>query len=120
MSVGGRCFREPSRYPRGRCLIRFRSTICGSSSYSGYKLSRADVRLRRLMSANRAIVRELSLPIALRRIVEEARDLVGARYGALGVISADGGLEQFIHLGMDEKTVAAIGHLPKGRAYSET
>ena len=59
------------------------------------------------------IVGELSLPMVLRRIVEAARDLVGAEYCALGVIGADGLLEQFVHVGMDEATVHAIGELPK-------
>ncbi len=72
-------------------------------------------RLRRLLSANRAVVSELSLPMVLRRIVEAARDLAGAQYAALGVIGADGLLEQFVHVGMDEDTVAKIGELPKGR-----
>ena len=58
----------------------------------------AQHRLRRLLSANRAVVAELSLPMVLRRIVEAARDLVGARYAALGVIGADGLLEEFIHV----------------------
>ena len=75
----------------------------------------AQARLRRLLAANRAIVAELSLPAVLRRIVEAARDLVKARYGALGVIGADGFLEQFIHVGMDDATVSQIGELPKGR-----
>ena len=56
----------------------------------------AQHRLRRLLGANRAVVAELSLPMVLRRIVEAARDLVGARYAALGVIGADGLLEEFI------------------------
>ena len=75
----------------------------------------AQQRLRRLLSANRVIVTELSLPAVLSRIVETARDLVGAQYAALGVIGTDGLLEQFIHVGMDEGTVARIGELPKGR-----
>jgi signal transduction histidine kinase len=75
----------------------------------------AQERLRRLLAANRAIVAELSLPAVLRRIVEAARDLVKARYGALGVIGDDGLLEQFIHVGMDDATVREIGELPKGR-----
>jgi GAF domain-containing protein len=72
-------------------------------------------RLRRLLTANRSIVQELSLPAVLRRIVETARDVAGARYAALGVIGADGWLEQFLHVGMDEDAVRAIGELPKGR-----
>jgi signal transduction histidine kinase len=75
----------------------------------------AQERLRRLLAANRAVVAELSLPAVLQRIVEAARDLVKARYGALGVIGADGLLEQFIHVGMDDATVSEIGELPKGR-----
>jgi signal transduction histidine kinase len=75
----------------------------------------AQDRLRRLLDANRVIVGELSLPLVLRRIAEAARDLVRAEYCALGVIGADGLLEQFIHVGMDEATVRSIGELPKGR-----
>ena len=75
----------------------------------------AQERLERLLSANRAIVGDLSLPSVLHRIVEAARDLVGARYAALGVIGDDNMLEQFIHVGMDSATVTTIGDLPKGR-----
>jgi signal transduction histidine kinase len=74
----------------------------------------AQDRLRLLLDANRSIVGALSLSTVLRRIAEVARDLVRARYAALGVIGADGLLEQFIHVGMDDATVRAIGHLPKG------
>ena len=79
------------------------------------EVTTAQDRLRRLLSANRAIVSELSLPMVLQRIVEVARDLLGARYAAIGVIGPDGLLEQFIHLGMDAETVAAIGDPPKGK-----
>jgi signal transduction histidine kinase len=75
----------------------------------------AQSRLRGLLRANRLIVEELDLPAVLRRIVEVATELVHARYGALGVIAADGGLEQFIHVGVDEETVAQIGALPEGK-----
>lgn len=72
-------------------------------------------RLQRLVEANRSIVAELSLDGVLRRVVESARSVVGARYAALGVLGADGALEQFVHDGMDAETVYAIGDLPKGR-----
>ena len=75
----------------------------------------AQHRLRRLLRANRSIVQGLSLPAVLRRIVHTAKDVAGAKYAALGVIGADGLLEQFLHVGMDEDTVRAIGELPKGR-----
>jgi signal transduction histidine kinase len=85
-----------------------------ASEPAGTGGSTAQERLERLLGANRAIVGELSLPMVLRRIVEAARDLVGARYAALGVIGDDGLLQEFIHLGMDSDTVASIGDLPKG------
>ena len=75
----------------------------------------AQGRLRALIRANAAVTGELSLPVVLRRIVEAAVELGGARYGALGVIGGDGLLEQLVHVGMDPTDVAGIGHLPQGR-----
>ena len=72
-------------------------------------------RLRGLLRANALVAGELSVPVVLRQIVEAARDLLGARYAALGVLGRDGGIEQFVHAGMDDELVARIGGLPKGR-----
>lgn len=71
-------------------------------------------RLRSLLRANRAVVEELELGRVLRRIAEAAVDLADAEFGALGVISPAGHLEQFIHVGMPDATAASIGHLPEG------
>ncbi len=76
----------------------------------------AQQRLRQLISANRAVISsELSLPAVLHTIVAAARTLIGARYAALGVIAADGSLEQFIHSGMSDTIVESIGALPRGK-----
>jgi signal transduction histidine kinase len=75
----------------------------------------AQGRLRGLLRANAAVAAELSLPVVLRRIVDVARELLGARYAALGVIGRDGQLEQFVHAGLDDELVAQIGELPRGR-----
>ena len=72
-------------------------------------------RLRGLLRANQLIIGDLALPTVLRRIVEAARELVGARYAALGVISPAGGLSEFVHSGMPDETVDGIGHLPQGK-----
>jgi signal transduction histidine kinase len=72
-------------------------------------------RLRGLLRAFQMVTRDLTQPVVLRRIVEAARDLVGARYAALGVISPTGGLTEFVHSGMPEDAVARIGHLPEGK-----
>lgn len=71
--------------------------------------------LRKLLAANRSIFAELSLPGVLRQVVESARELIGARYGALGVIGPDGSLESFVHSGMTPEQAERIGDLPRGR-----
>ncbi len=58
---------------------------------------------------------DLDLPAMLQRIVEAARTLVGARYGALGVLDDDHReLSEFISVGIDQAAQDAIGDLPKG------
>src|ERR1700759_3339785 len=75
----------------------------------------AQDRLRGLLRANRTITTDLALPVVLRRIVEAACELVHAHYGALGVLAPEGGLQQFITVGMDEDAVASISHRPEGK-----
>jgi signal transduction histidine kinase len=72
-------------------------------------------RLRGLLRANQAVVGNMPLPALLRQIVHAACELAQARYGALGVIDTAGGLEQFIHVGVDDETAARIGPLPAGQ-----
>ncbi|WP_432511398.1 GAF domain-containing sensor histidine kinase [Kineococcus sp. SYSU DK001] len=71
-------------------------------------------RLRGLLAATRAISSDLDLPVLLRRITQAACDLLGARYGALGVIGTDGRLSEFITVGVDDDVAAGIGPLPRG------
>lgn len=76
----------------------------------------AQNRLRGLLQANRSIIGDLGLETVLKRIVEAACRLVNAPYGALGVVAPEGaGLEQFIHVGIDDSVVDDIGHLPEGK-----
>jgi signal transduction histidine kinase len=72
-------------------------------------------RLRGLLAANTMISANVALPVVLRQIVEAACSLVGARYGALGVLAPEGGLQEFIHVGIDDETAARIGPLPSGK-----
>jgi signal transduction histidine kinase len=74
----------------------------------------AQARLRRLLEANRLAVEHLDLSAALRQIVDAAVEMVGVRYGAIGVLGSNGTLDEFIHVGMDPETVAAIGAPPVG------
>ena len=73
-------------------------------------------RLSALVDAGIALSSELSLDDLLQKLAETAAALTGARYAALGVIDPSGtALERFLHTGIDDETVARIGHLPRGR-----
>ncbi len=74
----------------------------------------AQGRLRALIRANATVVRQLRLGPVLHHTVEAARELVGARYAALGIVGPNGRLEEFVHVGMDDETVDRVGLLPDG------
>lgn len=73
-------------------------------------------RLRLLLDAVVSMAADLSLDGVLARIVEIARELTGANYAALGVLSSGPkkGLRTFVHNGMDPLQVEEIGELPTG------
>jgi hypothetical protein len=82
------------------------------------ELVRAQARTRSLLGAVLALGQDLDLAAVLRRVVSAAMDLVGARYGALGVLDQEGGeLAEFIPLGLDERELRALDgvDLPRGR-----
>jgi signal transduction histidine kinase len=73
-------------------------------------------KIRRLLDVGRTLVAELDPEVVLRRIIEEARVVTGARYAALGVLDEPRTqLERFITTGIDDATHQAIGSLPHGR-----
>lgn len=74
-------------------------------------------RQRLLLDAVVSISSELSLDRVLERIVAAASTLVGARYGALGVLAPDSEdrLSTFVHFGIPDEMVTQIGRLPCGR-----
>jgi len=70
---------------------------------------------RQLLDAVVLVGSDLSLPTVLTRIAESARNLVGARYCALGVLDRTGKrLSDFITVGIDAETRARIGPPPEG------
>lgn len=72
--------------------------------------------LRRLLDVGRALVSELDTEAVLQRILQEAREITGARYVALGVLDEQRiELERFVTAGLDAETYRAIGDLPRGR-----
>ena len=64
--------------------------------------------------ATRAIAGELDVDRVLQLIVDSVRELVGARYAALGTFDARGRIERFITSGIDDDVRRSIGPLPQG------
>ena len=68
-----------------------------------------------LLQAALTITSELSLDAVLKKIVDAAKDLVQARYAALGVAREDRkSLVSFIVSGVSNGEIAAVGHWPRG------
>jgi signal transduction histidine kinase len=77
--------------------------------------ARVRERFERVLAAAIAISGEHSLAAVLQRVVDSARDVVGARYAALGVLDeGGGGLVAFVTSGVTEEARHRIGHLPRG------
>jgi signal transduction histidine kinase len=71
-------------------------------------------RLAALHRASLQLVSDISRNNVLERIISTARRQARARYAAIGIINADGGLEKFIQVGMVEDEVEKIPHTPEG------
>jgi signal transduction histidine kinase len=65
--------------------------------------------------AARAIAGILGVDDVLQVIVDRVRELVDARYAALGIVGIDGRIERFITAGIDPHGRAMIGAPPRGR-----
>lgn len=73
--------------------------------------------LKSLHEAGNALVTEHDLHTVLQKVVDLSRDLLHARYGALGVLSDDGNhIEQLITSGISEPARAAMQQLPTGHS----
>jgi signal transduction histidine kinase len=72
--------------------------------------------LRKLLDVGRSLVKELDPEVVLRRLLDVAREVTGARYAAIGVLDERReALERFVTAGIDDETHRAIGDLPRGR-----
>lgn len=71
-------------------------------------------RINGLLAAVVSLAEDLSLEAVLDRVVQSACVLVGAKYGALGVIGEDRKLSHFITVGIDEDGIRSIGDFPTG------
>lgn len=78
------------------------------------RVGRQNRELLALHSAGLDVTSELALDLVLKKVVEQARSLVGAKYGALSVVGDDGMIKSFITSGISDAQREAIGPPPVG------
>ncbi len=69
--------------------------------------------LKAVSDAVLAVASQRSVQHVLQQLVDSARELVDARYAALGIPDGDGGFRNFIVSGMSDGLIAAMGPLPR-------
>jgi signal transduction histidine kinase len=78
------------------------------------RAQRAERQLAALDQAVRGISGVLDVDRVLQLITDRVRELVDARYAAIGIVDADGAIERFITSGISDEQRARIGALPRG------
>jgi len=78
------------------------------------QLALASERLAALDAATRGIAGLLDVDAVLELIVERVRDLVRARYAALGIVDSFGAIERFVTIGINPEERERIGDPPRG------
>jgi signal transduction histidine kinase len=94
--------------------LLFSEVIFGVVNRLQASLAQRNQELLALHDASLAIVGEHNLETVLQLVVDRARDLVGARYGALSLLQAQGGIEAFLTSGITEEQRAMLGDPPVG------
>jgi signal transduction histidine kinase len=69
--------------------------------------------LKAVSDAVLAVAAQRSVDQVLQQLVHSARELVDARYAALGIPDGEGGFRSFIVSGMSDELIAAMGPLPR-------
>lgn len=71
-------------------------------------------RLSALIESGLALSSDLDIDTLLQRTADLAREVIGARYAAVGELGADGQLVRFIYSGIEPVLAQEIGNLPTG------
>jgi signal transduction histidine kinase len=95
-------------------IVIFHAVIFRSIRQMKDRLQRQNNELLALHSAGLDVAAELSLETVLKKVVELARQLVGARYGALSVIDESGQIKSFITAGITTEQRQLLGPPPVG------
>jgi len=94
--------------------LAFSTTIFGVIDRMQTSLVQQNRELLALHQAGLDVAGELELEAVLQKIVDRARELVGARYGALSLLREEGGIESFLTSGISHEERQRMGALPTG------
>ena len=92
----------------------FGFVMAGAISRAHRRLEYQNQELLALNGAALDITAELSLDAVLNKVVDRARQLVGAQYGALSVVDSGGRIDAFLTSGITPEQRAALGPPPTG------
>lgn len=79
------------------------------------RLTQQNAELLALHQAGLAVAADLGLESVLQKVVDQARELVGSRYGALSLLKETGGIDIFLTSGLSCQARARLGPPPEGR-----
>jgi len=97
----------------------FAEAIFGVVNRLQMQLAQQNQELLALHDAGLGILGELDLETVLQQVVDRARNLVGARYGALSLLRDGGGIEAFLTSGITAEERERIGPIPVGHGLLE-
>ena len=79
------------------------------------EISSLRTRLSKLSEASRRVSENLDINVVLQEVIDNARYLTGARYGALLTFEASGDIQDFITSGLSAEEIGIMGALPQGQ-----
>jgi two-component system sensor histidine kinase DevS len=109
---------EPLTAPWLAALAAAAVTLLGAVFFSRLvfrAVEEAQARLAALNEASLSLTSELSLEAVLQKVVDLSRQVVRARYGALGVLDEQGRIREFITSGISREERERIGRPPEGK-----
>lgn len=109
----------PGRFVMGGmvvvALIFFYGAVFSVIRSMQERLERQNRELLALHRASLDIYGELSLDVILEKVVDQARALLGAHYGAISVVASDGSIRDFVTAGVTHEERERIGDPPVGK-----
>ena len=79
-----------------------------------YEIESLRTRLSELSEASRLVSESLDLDVVLQKVIDVARSLTGARYGALLTYERSGDVQDFITSGLSSTEIERLHTLPQG------